>query len=333
MSGASCSPCFIGRSETSSRTTSSPSCSATVTSGVAVSKASSTRATSSAVVRRPSSPRRCRANDAGARSQMRGSGSCSTGTTEAVAPPTSTGTPAYVVAHAVWQWPTSSATTWSWRSTTAPSSSGSRSRMSTIRGWPRSTGGWWRARNVGPRVGEPLVEAGEVELAVVDAHAVARADQGVEADHPGAVELEGRARGAEGGDEPLAHVVVAGDDELGPGQRSSQARASAYSSGWPWSATSPVTTRASGAVASRWSMTACARAAASGGPPKWVSGTWARVASAEPAEGEGVPARPDRGELDAARVVLGVAAPRARCGPRGASRRAPRPAPRPTRPP
>ena len=41
MSGASCSPCFIGRSERSSTTTSSPSCSATVTSGVAVSKASS----------------------------------------------------------------------------------------------------------------------------------------------------------------------------------------------------------------------------------------------------------------------------------------------------
>ncbi len=42
MSGASCSACFIGRSARSSTTTSAPSWSATVTSGVAVSKASST---------------------------------------------------------------------------------------------------------------------------------------------------------------------------------------------------------------------------------------------------------------------------------------------------
>src|SRR6476659_6210136 len=42
MSGASCSPCFIGRSALSSATTSSPSCRATQTYGVAVSKASST---------------------------------------------------------------------------------------------------------------------------------------------------------------------------------------------------------------------------------------------------------------------------------------------------
>jgi hypothetical protein len=42
ISGASCSPCFIRCSERASATTDSPSCRATVTYGVAVSKASST---------------------------------------------------------------------------------------------------------------------------------------------------------------------------------------------------------------------------------------------------------------------------------------------------
>ena len=212
----------------------------------------------------------------------------SSGTVDAQPPPISSGRPANVVAQAVCAWPTRVAITCGCFMITSSRGSGSLSRIGAIRPRPMSAGGWCRETNAGLS-SEPSCSSSQASWSRESS--------------PWSIRLPSRAGTSESSirirkssasstwtsgpgtistsSMPRANASRTSwlpvPTSLGPGQASRTARASAYSSGSPWSAMSPETrsTSGRGSSASRCATTASARARASGGPPKWVSLTWA----------------------------------------------------------
>ena len=80
---------------------------------------------------------------------------------------------------------------------------------------------------------------------------------------------------------PADVMVPRADQQRTVPRREQVASAVAYSSGDPWSAMSPVTSRTSGAgdIEQTCPITCAARATDSGRPPMWRSLTWATVST------------------------------------------------------
>ena len=255
ISGASCSPCCIGRSESARRTTSSPSWRATVTSGVAVSKASSIRARTAgravggepAVVTEQVEGERRRDGlpDRGVGLGVERAPSRRTRRRPAVRP-------AKVVAQIVWAWPTRVATTWGAR-TTQLRDSARLSRIGAIRPRPRLlAGGAGRRTSAGrpppaarraSRAGRPAPPGRSARPSVGGT-----SESSIRTRRPRRRSASGSAVGARSrgrGRTPRGRRGCR-CRQPGPGRARGRPAPRRTPPAVPWSATSPVTTRTSG---------------------------------------------------------------------------------------
>ena len=162
------------------------------------------------------------------------------------------------------------------------------SRIGAIRPRPMSAGGWCRETNEGLSSEASCSssqaswsrESSPWSIRLPSRAGTASPASGSGSPRPRAAGRAGRGRSpcrAGRGRTPRGRRGCRCRPASGRARRRGRSRASAYSSGRPWSAMSPETrsTSGRGSSASRCATTASARAPASGGPPKCVSLTCA----------------------------------------------------------